>query len=60
VSYLLKVRTVEREKEPLVGNSYVTTLEKLLEVMFSVWSVPRLYNEGQLPLRESLETAVNL
>jgi hypothetical protein len=26
--------------------------------MFSVQSVPRLYNEGQLPLEGSLETAV--
>jgi hypothetical protein len=31
---------------------------KVLEVVFSVWSMPMLYNEGQLPLEESLETAV--
>jgi hypothetical protein len=31
---------------------------KLLEAMFSVRSVPRLYNEGKLPSEESLETAV--
>jgi hypothetical protein len=34
------------------------TREELLEAAFSVWSVPRLYNEGQLPSEESLETAV--
>jgi hypothetical protein len=27
------------------------TTEELLEAVFSLWSVPRLYNEGQLPLR---------
>jgi hypothetical protein len=32
--------------------------EKLLGEVFSVWSVPRLYNEEQLQLQESLETAV--
>jgi hypothetical protein len=30
----------------------------MLEVMFSMQSMPRLYNEGQLPLEESLEMAV--
>jgi hypothetical protein len=34
-----------------------TTVE-LLEAVFSVRSIPRLYNEEQLRLRESLETAV--
>jgi hypothetical protein len=34
------------------------TLEELLVAVFSVRSVPRLYNEDQLPLEESLETAV--
>jgi hypothetical protein len=29
-----------------------------LEGMFSVRSVPMVYNEDELPLRESLETAV--
>jgi hypothetical protein len=29
-----------------------------LEAMFSLWSMPRLYNEEQLPLRESPETVV--
>jgi hypothetical protein len=33
------------------------TIKELLEAVFSVWSVPRLYNEGQLSLRESQETA---
>jgi hypothetical protein len=31
--------------------------QKMLEVVFSVKSVPRLYNEGQLPLEESLQMA---
>jgi hypothetical protein len=34
------------------------TIEKLLETVFSVRPTARLYNEGQLPLDESLETAV--
>jgi hypothetical protein len=34
------------------------TIEELLEAVFSVLSVPRLYNEGQLSLRKSPETAV--
>jgi hypothetical protein len=34
------------------------TIEELLEVVFSAQSVTRLYNEGQVPLEESLETAV--
>jgi hypothetical protein len=34
------------------------TIEELLEAVFSVLSVPRLYNEGQLPLRNSPEMAV--
>jgi hypothetical protein len=33
-------------------------MEKVLEAVFSVLSMPRLYNEDQLPLRDSLETAV--
>jgi hypothetical protein len=33
------------------------TIEELLEVMFSLRFVPRLYDEGQLPLQRSLETA---
>jgi hypothetical protein len=34
------------------------TIEELLEAVFCVRSVPRLYNVGHLPLEESLETAV--
>jgi hypothetical protein len=34
-----------------------TTIEELLETVFSVQSMPRLYNEGQLLLEDSLETA---
>jgi hypothetical protein len=30
------------------------TVEELLEAAFSVWSVLRLYNEGQLPLEKSV------
>jgi hypothetical protein len=29
-----------------------TIKEELLGVAFSVWYMPRLYNEGQLPLEE--------
>jgi hypothetical protein len=32
--------------------------QKLLGEVFSVWSMPRLYKEDQLRLRESLETTV--
>jgi hypothetical protein len=34
------------------------TVDELLEAMFSVRSMPRLHNEDQMPLRESLETRV--
>jgi hypothetical protein len=34
------------------------TTEELLEVVFSVRSVLRLYNEGQLPLEKSPEMTV--
>jgi hypothetical protein len=34
------------------------TIEELLEAVFCVRYVPRLYNECQLSLKESLETAV--
>jgi hypothetical protein len=34
------------------------TIEELLETVFSVRSVPRLYKEGQLPLEEISETTV--
>jgi hypothetical protein len=40
-----------------VTDTHATTGE-LLEVVFSVRSVPRLCNEGQLPLEECVETAV--
>jgi hypothetical protein len=33
-------------------------IKELLEAVLSVRCVPRLYNEGQLPLEESLKTAV--
>jgi hypothetical protein len=33
------------------------TIEELLEAVFSTWSVPRLYNEKQLLLWDSLEPA---
>jgi hypothetical protein len=35
-----------------------TTIEKLLEAVFFMQPVPRLYNEGQLPLEESLKMAM--
>jgi hypothetical protein len=31
------------------------TINEMLEAVFSVQSVPRLYDEDQLPLRESLQ-----
>jgi hypothetical protein len=31
------------------------TIEEQLEAVFFVQSVPRLYNEGELPLENSLE-----
>jgi hypothetical protein len=34
------------------------TIEELLESVLTVWSVPRLYNEEQLPLEKSIETAL--
>jgi hypothetical protein len=34
--------------------------EKLLEAMFSTWSVPRLYKEEQLRLREPFGTPVTI
>jgi hypothetical protein len=34
------------------------TTKEVLEEVFSVRSMPRLYNEDQLPSEESLETAV--
>jgi hypothetical protein len=58
VAYLLKARILEPENQPLLGNDYVTPNNVItLEDVFSVWSVPRLYNEDQLPLEE-LEVGV--
>jgi hypothetical protein len=50
-----------RQKQPFIGNGPVAchvtattdmhvTVETLLEAVFSVWSVPSLYNVDQLPL----------
>jgi hypothetical protein len=36
----------------------IVTTEELLEVVFCVRSMPGLYNEGQLPLRNSPEMAI--
>jgi hypothetical protein len=36
----------------------VTDTQEIIEETFSVESVPRIYNENQLSLRDSLETAV--
>jgi hypothetical protein len=59
VAYFLKARTVETEKQPFPGKGCVTCNNgKLLEAVLSVWSVLRLFNEDQLPLQGSLETAV--
>jgi hypothetical protein len=35
-------------------NQYATTKE-MLEVVFSVWSAPRLYNEDQQPVRQTVK-----
>jgi hypothetical protein len=63
VAYRPVVRQRLRNKQPLLSNGSVAVdthavIEELLEALFSVRSVPRLYNEGQLQLRESLETAL--
>jgi hypothetical protein len=39
------------------ADTYATT-EELLEAVFSMLSMPRLYNEDQLPLQKSSEMAV--
>jgi hypothetical protein len=36
------------------------TTEELLESVSSLPSIPRLYNKGELPLEESLETAIRI
>jgi hypothetical protein len=59
VAYLLKARTVKPEKQPLLGNGCVISNNGVyVGSGFSVWSVPRLYTEYQLPLQGSRETAV--
>jgi hypothetical protein len=42
----------------LLGNGFVTCNNGVFEAVFSVLSVPRLYTEDELWLRESLETVV--
>jgi hypothetical protein len=53
VAYLLEARTVEPEKQLLLVKGW-----RDWKVVFSVQFMPRLYNEDQLPLQGSLETAV--
>jgi hypothetical protein len=60
VTYLLIERTVEPEKQPLLGNGGVTSNKELLGLAFSVRSLPGLYTKDQLQLRESPETAVRI
>jgi hypothetical protein len=48
---------VEPEKEPLIGKCCVRRNNGVMLEAFSVRFVPKLYNEGQLSLRDSLETA---
>jgi hypothetical protein len=54
----VKARTVEPDKQSLLGNSCVTR-NNGVTVGIGVFcvSVPRLYKEDKLPLRASLETA---
>jgi hypothetical protein len=59
VTYLLKAKILEPEKEPLLCNGCVTCNKRVtIEAVFYVTSVPRLHNGDQLPLRESLEAVV--
>jgi hypothetical protein len=58
VAYLLKARTVEPNR-PLLGNGCVTHINGVTVgrcVFCEV--VPRLYNDDQLSLQKSLETAI--
>jgi hypothetical protein len=67
VACLLKARTV-KPAETAVARQWLsshnvmattdmhTTMEELLEAVFAVRSVPKLYNKDQLPLRVSRET----
>jgi hypothetical protein len=41
-------------------NKHAHTMEELLGAVFTVWSMPRPYSEGQLPLEESLDMAVGV
>jgi hypothetical protein len=57
VTWWLKTRIVEQEQRPIARQwrsksisaamNKHKTIEELLEAVSSVWSVPRLYNEGQ-------------
>jgi hypothetical protein len=59
VAYLLKARTVEPQKQPLLGNGCVTHDNGVaVGNMFSVRLVLRLYNKHQLPLQGSLQIAI--
>jgi hypothetical protein len=64
VAYFLSARTVKptekavarerlRSRHVLAPTDTHVTTEELLEEVFSVRSLPRLYNEGQLPLAVS-------
>jgi hypothetical protein len=59
VAYLLKVRTVKPEKQPLLGNGCVTR-NNVVIIISGVFCEVRaeLYKEDQMPLRGSHETAV--
>jgi hypothetical protein len=51
VAHLLKARTVEPEKQSLIGNGYVTcNNEVTVGSGVYVRSVPRLSNEGSLEM----------
>jgi hypothetical protein len=74
VAYMLKGRSVKAGKRPLLGSRSATqwfssrhviaakethaTIEEWWKAVFSIDSVPRLYNEDGLSLRDSLETIV--
>jgi hypothetical protein len=57
--YLLKARTVDTEVQPLLGNSCVTrNVGVTIGSDVFVRPLPGLYNDDQLPVRDSHETAV--
>jgi hypothetical protein len=59
VAYLLKARTVEPEKQLLLGNGCITRNSGVtIGSGVFVRSMPIRYNEDQLPLRKSPEMAV--